>query len=259
MNQDDKERDATADESTESAEAPLRRGLARAIAKSGYASRRQAEEMVRSGRVTVDGRRVLDPGATVKSDSVVAIDGHQLVDVLRTYLALNKPEGVATAPVLGHRLRLVSELLPSDVPGLRAAGRLDTTTTGLLLVSNDSAWNSAAAGGAGLEKEFLIRLGGAVPDALTGVIEAGVQAPKLGLLKPERVDLVQREETFSVIRIALRGGKVRQIRSLCTALRLDLQGVHRIRIGPIQLGTLRPGRFRYLTREEVDAVREAGA
>jgi len=238
---------------------PPRRGLARTIAKVGYATRRQAEEMVRSGRVTVDGRRELDPGATVTPESLIAIDDHQIVDVIRTYLALHKPEGLAVAPVIGHRLRLVAELLPRDAPGLRAAGRLDAATSGLLLVSNDSAWNAAAAGGDELEKEYLIRVGGPVTDALIDVIGAGVTAPKLGLLKPELVALESREESATTIRIALRGGKVRQLRSLCAALRLDLQAVHRVRVGPVLLGGLKPGRYRHLSREEVEGIRRGKA
>jgi pseudouridine synthase len=236
-----------------------RRGLARTIAKVGYATRRQAEEMVRSGRVTVDGRRELDPGATVTPESMIAIDDHQLIDVIRTYLALHKPEGISVAPVMGRRVRMVAELLPRDAPGLRAAGRLDTTTSGLLLVSNDSAWNAAAAGGDELEKEYLIRVGGPVTDALIDVIGAGVTAPKLGLLKPELVALESREDSATTIRIALRGGKVRQLRSLCTVLRLDLQDVHRVRVGPVLLGGLKPGRYRHLSRDEVEGIRRGPA
>lgn len=236
-----------------------RRGLARTIAKVGYATRRQAEEMVRSGRVTVDGRRELDPGATVTPESLIAIDDHQLIDVIRTYLALHKPEDIAVAPIMGRRIRLVAELLPRDTPGLRAAGRLDATTSGLLLVSNDSAWNADAAGSDELEKEYLIKVAGPVTDALIDVIGAGVTAPKLGLLKPELVALESREDNASTIRIALRGGKVRQLRSLCTVLRLDLQAVHRVRVGPVLLGGLKPGRYRHLSRDEVEGIRRGSA
>ncbi len=230
-------------------------GLARRIAKSGHATRRQAEEMVRAGRVHVDGKRVLDPYLGVPADAEIRLDGETLQEVARTYLAFHKPPGVTTNPTIGQRGRLVSEFFPRDVPGLQPAGRLDTTTTGLLLISNDHAWNDLAATGHGLEKEFLVRVAGEVSDLQLDLIAAGVTIHKVGKIAPTRVTLEARNSANSVIKIALREGKVRQIRALCQALRLDLKGLHRIRIGPVHLGTLRPGKLRSLSRDEIEAIR----
>jgi 23S rRNA pseudouridine2605 synthase len=235
------------------------RGLARVITKAGYATRRQAEEMVRSGRVTVDGKRVLEPGFTVTRESVVAIDGHRLVQIVRTYLAFHKPDNVSAAPLLGRRARLITEYLPKDVPGLNPAGRLDVATTGLILVSNDSAWNSTAAGGAGIEKEYLIRFKGEVPDVQVDFLSAGIQVPKHGLVKPESVVIHSRDRLQTVLDVVVLGAKLRPIRTLCSTLRMDVQGVHRIRMGPVLLGDLKPGRYRYLLHDEVEEIRGCGA
>ena len=230
-------------------------GLARRIAKFGYASRREAEEMVRAGRVRVDGRRVLDPFAGVPAEAEISLDGQVLQEVQRTYLAFHKPPGVTTNPHIGQRGRLVAEFFPADVPGLRPAGRLDTTTTGLLLISNDAPWNALAATGNGLLKEFLVRVAGEISDLQLDLIAHGVTIHKVGRVAPENVKLEARNKANSVIRIALREGRVRQIRALCQALRLELKGLHRIRIGPVHLGTLRPGKLRALTPEEVEGIR----
>lgn len=235
------------------------RGLARVITKSGYASRRQAEEMIRSGRVTVDGRRVLEPGWTVTPLSRIAIDGHPVLDVVRTYLAFHKPEQVATAPTAGHRAHLVSEYMPKEVPGLNPAGRMDPATTGLLFLSNDSIWNSTAAGGPGIEKEYEIRFRGHVPDVQVDFLAAGIQVPKAGLVKPESVDILTRNQLQTILTLVLREAKLRQIRVICTTLRMEIQGVHRVRIGPVQIGTLKPGRYRHLSHEQVELIRGTGS
>jgi len=230
-------------------------GLARRIAKAGYASRRVAEEIVRAGRVQVDGQRILDPYLGVPEDVEIAVDGQVLQEVARVYFAFYKPLGVTTNPTVGQRGRLVSEFLPSDITGLRPAGRLDLGTTGLLLISNDNRWNGLAAAGNGHEKEFLLRVAGEISDLQLDLIASGVQIHKVGTVQPTLVKLEARNVHNSVIKIALREGKVRQLRALCQALRLELKGLHRIRIGPIHLGSLRPGKMRPLTDEEIEAIR----
>ena len=210
-----------------------RRGLARTITKAGYATRRQAEELVRAGRVHVDNRRVLDPAVGVGAEQVIRIDGKKIVEVIRTYLAFHKPLNVATSSTVTHRTRLIHEYLPNDIPGLAPAGRLDPSTSGLLLVSNDSAWNAMAASGNGFDKEFLVNIDGEMTDIQISLIAAGVQVPKSGLVKPESINLESADEGSSVVRLVLREGKNRQIRNLFQALRLTVVSIHRLRIGPV--------------------------
>ncbi len=233
------------------------RGLARMIAKAGYASRRQAEEMVRSGRVEVDRRRVLDPFMPVGPDAAIIIDGQPVVEIIRQYFAFHKPPAVATSTHGGKRTRLITEFFPNDVPSLRCAGRLDASTTGLLLISNDSSWNANAAGGCGFEKEFLVTVSGSVAEAEIGVIAAGMTLPKVGTLHPTLAALEAREEKSSVVRLALNEGKVRQVRHLFTALRHDILAIHRVRIGPVSLGELAEGHLRPLSAIEIAAIRDA--
>lgn len=233
------------------------RGLARAIAKAGYASRRQAEEMVRSGRVEVDQRRVLDPFMAVGPDSDIRIDGNALIEAIRHYFAFHKPPAVSTSAVGGKRIRPVTEFLPRDIPGLRPAGRLDSGTTGLLLISNDSSWNANAAGGCGFAKEYLVTVSGQVGEAEIGVIAAGMTLPKVGPLRPKRASLESEQPDSTTVRLVLVEGKVRQIRHLFTALRHDIVSIHRVRIGPVSLGDLPEGHLRPLTHRQIEAIGSA--
>jgi 23S rRNA pseudouridine2605 synthase len=235
---------------------PEARGLARSIAKAGYATRRQAEDMVRSGRVRVDGKRRLDPYMAVTPEQEIVIDGVPMAEIIRAYYAFHKPENVSTHPTPGHRFRLLGDFLPRDVPGIRPAGRLDAGTTGLLLLSNDSTWNAAAASGHGFDKEFLVTVTGPVSDNQIEVMAAGVLLPRAGQLNPTLVEIESRVETGTVFRIALPGAKVRQIRALCGAMHLNIEGIHRVRIGPVKLDLLNPGSYRPLSQAEIEGIRE---
>ncbi len=245
-----------ADAGAESGEATAKpMGLARTIAKRGRATRPEAESLIRSGRVRVDGRLVHDPSRGVRADSQILIDGEPLVEVERRYYAFHKPAEIVIGPGERDSVRSLRAFLPPSVPGLRAAGRLDAATTGLVLISNDAQWNARAAGGAGFEKEYQILVPGVVSDLELGVIAAGVRLPRLGFVKPLSVRIEQQTAEQTIVRMVLIEGKNRQIRRLFHTLRYDSVRLHRVRIGPIALGELEPGRLRLLSIVEIDQVR----
>jgi pseudouridine synthase len=231
--------------------------LARAIAKAGYATRSQADEMVRLGRVKVDNLLVTDPAVPVGPESVILLDGQPLVEVVRRYFAFHKPVKVVTAASDRGGRRHVSEFLPSDVPGLRPAGRLDANTEGLLLISNDSAWNALAAGSVGMEKEYEIHVGGTITDIELRIIAAGIHLPNLGFIRPTEVTILAKQENRTELRLVVLEGKNRQVRRIFSSLRHDVLRLRRLRIGPVSLGSLPPGRMRPLTTSEVKRFREA--
>ena len=247
--------DDTDETASPDATSPRIMGLARTIAKAGYASRRQAEEMVRSGRVEVDGKRYIDPCMSVDAERTITIDGHPVQEIIRSYYAFHKPTDLTTTPVVGHRQRTLNDFLPRDIPGLQPAGRLDAGTSGLLLLSNDSPWNSAAASGHGHAKEFLVTVRKAVSDNVIEIMAAGVKVPHVGKVLPDLCRMERRGESETILRVSLKGGKIRHLRSLCSMLALPVASVHRVRIGPVSLGGLGAGRYRALSREEIEGIR----
>ncbi|MFO7609487.1 MAG: S4 domain-containing protein [Candidatus Krumholzibacteriia bacterium] len=238
---------------------PRRMGLARALQQAGWGTRRQTERLVASGRVEVDGEPCTDPRTGVGPASVIALDGKPLAAVRFRYYAFHKPARVVCAPSDGPNRKLVADFLPGDVPGLRAAGRLDGKTTGLMLVSNDPAWNTQVAGSALLEQEYRLQLEGEMTDLEVGVLTAGVHLPNLGVFRPLSVRIIERMAGRTVLAMVVREGKIRQARRMFGTLRHQIVLLRRVRIGEIRLGDLAAGALRPLTDEEVDAVRAGGA
>ena len=232
-------------------------GLARALQKAGCGTRNATEEMVVAGRVEVDDVVERDPRSAVTPEQRITVDGKNLDLVGYRYFAFNKPARVVCAAVDGPDRRRVDEFLPPDVPGLRAAGRLDSKTTGLLLVSNDPAWNEKVAASGRLEQEYRLQVDGELSDIEIGVITAGVHLPNLGLFRPLSVRIVEMMNGATVLTMVLREGKVRQVRRMFDTLRHKIILLRRIRVGEIRLGDLAAGGLRPLTGQEVQGVRDA--
>jgi 23S rRNA pseudouridine2605 synthase len=230
-------------------------GLARFIAKAGYGTRKQVEEMVRSGRVDVDGERINDPSFSITTTMLIEIDNKILVNQVRSYIAFNKPAGVVVSGPHSRRDRTLDEFLPQDVVGLQPAGRLDASTSGLLLISNDHSWNAVAAGGSHLQKEFLVTVSGSVSESEIGVLNAGMMVPGLGIVNPADAKIESVKTMSTIVRISLDDGKVRPIRDLFKSLMHDVEEIHRVKVGPVELGSLRSGNYRNLKPEEIEAIR----
>ena len=233
-------------------------GLARALQQAGWGTRRQTEHLVGTGRVAVDGEACRDPRRAVGPETVIALDGKPLTVVAFRYFAFHKPARIVCAPSDGPGRRLVAEFLPRDVPGLRAAGRLDGKTTGLLLISNDPTWNADVAGSAHLEQEYRLQLEGELSDLEIGVLTAGVHLPNLGVFRPLSVRIIERMAGRTVLALVVREGKIRQVRRMFSTLRHKITLLRRVRIGEIRLGDLAAGELRALSGTEVGSVRSGG-
>lgn len=231
------------------------RGLARIIAKAGYGTRPQADTIVRTGRVRVDGVIVRDPQTGVVAGAEIRIDGQRIIEVPRRYFAFHKPQHLAIGPGERDKRRATAELFPSGIRGLRPADRLDAETTGLVLLSNDATWNANAAGGAGLDKEYLVRIVGTFTELEFDLLTTGITIPKLGFVRPLTARIEETEETQTLLRLVMMEGKNRQIRRLFGTLRHEILVLHRIRVGPVSLGELAPGEVRPLTVGEIETIR----
>lgn len=230
-------------------------GLARALMKAGYGTRKQTEALVLQGRLKIDGKTAGDPRAMVKPDSEVLLDGVPLPVVERCYFAFHKPLRVVCTAADGPGQKLVDAYYPKDQPGLQPAGRLDGRTMGLMLVSNDQAWNNLITQSSVLEQEYRIQIEGVLSDQEIVVITAGIHLPKVGVLSPVSLKVVEKLNNRTVVSMVVKGGRVRQIRRVFATLRHKVLVLRRVRIGEILLGDMFPGQMRPLGKAEVERIR----
>lgn len=231
-------------------------GLARALMKAGYGTRKQTGTMVAEGRITVGDEIILDPFRMLEAGSQIYLDGEPLALLKPSYYAFNKPVRVVCSPSEGLERRLVSDFFPRNVPGLKTAGRLDGKTVGLLLISNDGSWNNLVTGSKVLDQEFRVQVEGELTDLEISVMTAGVHLPNLGLFRPLSVKVVEILNDRTVVTMIVREGKIRQVRRMLNTLRHKVVFVRRIRIGNIRLGDLPAGGIRHLTAGEIHSIFE---
>lgn len=224
--------------------------LNRYLARGGVASRRSSDALITAGRVTVNGAPVTRLGLTVEDGDRVCLDGTVVKITQRSrYLALHKPSGfVCTADDPQGRRRAV-ELVDEEGDRLFSVGRIDYRSSGLLLFTNDGTFAEHAAHPSyGVEKDYLIRTAGgaSIPDDLLRRYRNGL------LVDGEHYRLTGYERrAHDEVLLTLSTGKNREIRRVFAIAGIELGLVHRIRIGPVRLGTLDSGHHRELTGDEV--------
>jgi pseudouridine synthase len=245
-----------------------RQRLQKVLAAAGLASRRGAEDLIRAGRVTVDGRPAI-LGEQVDPDmQSVLVDGQELpsLDTPRHYWAVNKPAGVVSTVRDRHAGRTVMQLLPASArraARLYPVGRLDEDSEGLLLLTNDGGWADLLLHPRyGVEREYMVGLARSLTRQQKAELEAGVRLDEglagLDLLEdptPAQVRkmlalLEPREEDLRWYRVVLAQGWKRQIRRMFEAVGAPVVRLARIRVGTFKLTDLRAGEARQLQRGE---------
>jgi len=236
-----------------------RTGLARALSKQGYCSRSRASELIRSGRVTLNGRVRRDAEAPVHlGKDHIEVDGRALTGQGKLYYILNKPRGVVTTAADEHDRKTVYDFLRPDLPWLAPVGRLDKASEGLLLFSNDSEWAAVvSAPETHLEKTYHVQVKCVGDQNLTDRITGGVTTPDGERLNAKRVRILRQGEKNTWLEIVLDEGKNRQIRRILAALGIDILRLVRVAIGPLALGELSKGASRPLTRNEKAGLNHA--
>ena len=232
------------------------------LGQSGVCSRREADALIARGLVSIDGETVLDAGRKIQPGQTLLL-ADDATDALGASLTivLHKPVGyVSSQPEHGQTpaVRLLtaealvgaSPLIPTPESRLAPVGRLDMDSRGLLILSEDGVVAKAVIGPASeLDKEYLVRVAGAVTERKIKTLRHGMQLDRR-TLKPAKV----REEEPGLLRFILTEGRNRQIRRMCEQLDLEVVDLFRIRVGPIHLGDLPEGRWRVLTSQERTAL-----
>mgnify|MGYP001626166086 FL=1 len=236
---------------------PPRLGLARVLSKWGLCSRTVAAQWIRAGRVAVDGRIVRDPEAPQPGLEIhIAIDGIVQQRAQRRVLMLHKKRGIVVSRADEHGRPTVFADLPQE-SWLAPVGRLDRASSGLLLFSNDPAWNQRLLDPAGhLAKTYRGQIRPPLPaDVLHNIATASVLDGRPCL--PMEVRAVACGGKTQWLEFVLREGRNRQIRRLLTAREVEVLRLIRIAFGPLSLGDLTPGSWRWLSDAEIAELETA--
>jgi 23S rRNA pseudouridine2605 synthase len=248
-------------------EAARRVGLARAISKLGICSRSQASELIRSGRVSLNGSIRRDPETPVHvGKDKIEIAGNTVAPAAKRYLMLNKPRGLVTSASDEKGRPTIYECLreshrPSSVhPNsnwLAPVGRLDQASEGLLLMTNDSEWAARiTAPETHLDKTYHVQINSLADQQLLETLVRGVTS-KGDLLRAKSASVVRSGDKNSWLELVLDEGKNRHIRRMFSALGIGVLRLIRVAIGPLALADLTRGRSRPLTPREKSALDEA--
>jgi 23S rRNA pseudouridine2605 synthase len=216
--------------------------IAKVLARAGLASRRDAEEMVVQGRVTVNGRIINSPALDVTANDVVAVDGTVLPPRERTRLFMyHKPRGLMTTHADPEGRPTVFDNLPEGLPRLISIGRLDFNTEGLLLLTNDGGLARVLElPDTGWLRRYRVRAHGEISQAQLDELKAGVEVDGV---KYGSIDAtLERDQGSNVwLVFAIREGKNREVRNVMAHLGLEVNRLIRVSYGPFQLGELAEG------------------
>jgi 23S rRNA pseudouridine2605 synthase len=230
--------------------------LAKYLAHAGVASRRSAETMILSGRVTVAGETVTDPARDVDENSRVALDGKLLAGAqARVLYALHKPVGVVSTARDTHGRRTVVELVPANGLRLYPVGRLDIDSSGLILLTNDGELaNRLTHPRYEVPKTYRAKLrGAAIAEEALEALRTGVELED-GRTAPALVRRVGGRGS-NLIELTIHEGRNRQIRRMCEAVGHPVLELQRTSFGALKLGSLEPGAHRRLPAAEVERLR----
>ena len=232
--------------------APKRLTVDRLLSKLGIASRGASQEWIRAGRVCINGRVVRDPAKWVMwPKDAVSIDDQTIQDSVKRFFLFHKPKGVITTHSDEKGRKTIFDVLPADLGYLHAVGRLDQATSGLLLLTNDSALSSYLTDpGNKVMRTYLVTVRGAFTksrstEAVVGVVDGGER------LRCHTVKVQKSSGRESHLEVVLIQGKNREIRRLFKSLGHEVTRLRRVQYGPFKLEDLLPGASREIPIEHV--------
>jgi 23S rRNA pseudouridine2605 synthase len=230
--------------------------LAKYLASARVASRRASEEIIRAGRIIVDGETVTDPARDVTTENHVLLDGQEVhPEPERVVYAVNKPTGVVSTASDTHGRPTVVSLVPGNLR-LYPVGRLDADSTGLILLTNDGdlAYRLTHPSFE-VPKTYVAKVRNPpVHDDAIAKLRNGIELED-GKTAPAKV----RRLTPDKLEITIHEGRKRQVKRMCEAVGHRVRALERIAFGPLNLDDLKPGRHRRLTDNEIRALANAGA
>lgn len=231
--------------------------LQKILSHAGFASRRDSEELIRAGRVTVNGvKAILGTKADPQKDTI-EVDRTK-IDLREkfVYIALNKPRGIISTVDTPDTRQTVRDLIPIE-GHIYPVGRLDVDSEGLIFMTNDGELtNKITHPRYGHEKEYRVLVGKKPDEEQLSTWRRGVVLEDNIKTQPVRIHTESEAGKGMWLRVVMHEGRKRQIRETGKQIGLPVIRIIRVRIGPIELGNLKPRQWRYLTDAEVKALKK---
>ena len=229
--------------------------LQKFLAHSGVASRRASEEMILQGRVKVNGEKVTELGTKVYPGDEVFVDGKKIEsEEKKFYIMLNKPVGYVTTVSDEKNRPTVMDLLGDVNARVYPVGRLDFNTEGLLLLSNDGDFTYKVTHPKHyLEKTYHVWVTGKAKTNALRLLETGVYIDGRKTA-PAKADVLEASKGSAILSITIHEGRNRQVRKMCKEVGFKVLGLKRVSEGGLSLGNLPMGKWRHLTKAEVDLI-----
>lgn len=227
--------------------------LNKAIASTGWCSRRQADELIEAGRVKVNGRVIREFSFLVDPyKDRLSIEGREVKHRKKEYIILYKPVGYLTTCDDERGRKTVLDILPETMQHLKPVGRLDRDSEGLLILTNDGDFAQRVTHPSQhVWKTYVAVVEGKVSQHNLAKLRGGIELSD-GMTAPARVTDVSINPGESSFRISIREGKNRQIRRMCTEIGHPVIRLVRVAIGRLQLRSMEPFDWKYLSRVEVE-------
>lgn len=242
------------------------------LSRAGVASRRKSEELMRAGRVRVNGQVVTEMGSKVDPEAdTVEVDGERVERTPPMWIALHKPAGYVSTRRDPRRRETVYDLLPDKFSSLFYVGRLDKPSEGLMLLTNQGDLaHRLLHPSFEVERTYHAEVEGTVTDAELDRLRAGIPLDD-GIARAVEAERLEHqawggpdgrpgtagEPSRDWVRLVLREGRKREVRRMLDAIGHPVTRLVRQRYGPIELGELAPGEWRELTAAEIEALRAA--
>ncbi len=226
------------------------------IAQAGFCSRRKADELIANGNVKINGAVLREPGYDVAEGDRVEVNGRELsAKQKHEYVLIHKPLGMVTT-VSDDKDRLTVMDVVADIDArLFPVGRLDYNTSGALIMTNDGelAYKLTHPKHE-IYKTYRARVAGVLSNEKAARLRKGVDIGGF-VTSPAKVSIIKGSAHSTIVEIAIREGKNRQVRKMLAAVGNTVQELERIAIGEIRLGHLKSGHYRKLTREEIEYLK----